>query len=48
MEEISAYSSTGYFFTGSVITVRLEDGAIFARSNAGQQESLSGIVEDPG
>lgn len=38
----------GNFFTGDIVKVRLADGAIVARNNVGQKESLSGIAEYPG
>jgi hypothetical protein len=38
----------GNFFEGDLIKVRLEDGAIIKRTNIGQRESLSGIVQFPG
>lgn len=38
----------GNFFTGDIVKVRLADGAIIARNNVGQKESLSGIAQFPG
>jgi hypothetical protein len=42
----SAY--VGNFWTGELVRVRLEDGAVLARTNVGQKESLSGVAQFPG
>ncbi len=42
------YAFTGNFWTGEVVKVRLSDGAVVARANVGQRESLSGIAQFPG
>jgi hypothetical protein len=38
----------GNFFTGDIVKLRLDDGAITQRANIGQKESLSGIAQFPG
>ncbi len=38
----------GNFWSGEVAKVRLSDGAVVARANVGQRESLSGIAQFPG
>lgn len=42
------FAIIGNFFTGDIVKVRLADGAVVARNNVGQKESLSGIAEFPG
>lgn len=42
------FAIIGNFFTGDIVKVRLSDGAIVARNNVGQKESLSGIAQYPG
>ncbi len=42
------FAIVGNFFTGDIVKVRLADGAIVARNNVGQKESLSGIAQFPG
>ena len=42
------FAIIGNFFTGDIVKVRLADGAIVARNNVGQKESLSGIAQFPG
>jgi outer membrane protein assembly factor BamB len=42
------FAVIGNFFTGDIVKVRLSDGAIVARNNVGQKESLSGIAQFPG
>lgn len=42
------YAYIGNFFTGDIVKVRLADGAIMARNNIGQKESLSGVAQFPG
>ena len=39
----SAY--VGNFWTGELVKLRLEDGAVVARTNVGQKESLSGVAQ---
>ena len=38
----------GNFFTGELVKLRLADGQTVARTNIGQQESLSGVAQYPG
>lgn len=38
----------GNFWTGELVKVRLEDGAVVATTNVGQKESLSGVAQFPG
>jgi hypothetical protein len=40
-----SHAYIGNFFTGEVVRVRLADGAVVARANVGQKESLSGIAQ---
>jgi hypothetical protein len=42
------YALIGNFFTGDILKVRLADGAVVAKNNIGQRESLSGIAQFPG
>lgn len=42
------FAIIGNFFTGDIVKVRLADGAIVAKNNIGQKESLSGIAQFPG
>ena len=42
------FAVIGNFFSGDIVKVRLADGAIVARNNVGQKESLSGIAQFPG
>ncbi len=42
------FALIGNFFSGDIVKVRLSDGAIVARNNVGQKESLSGIAQFPG
>ncbi len=42
------FALIGNFFSGEIVKVRLSDGAIVARNNIGQKESLSGIAQFPG
>jgi hypothetical protein len=42
------FAFIGNFFTGDVVKVRLEDGAVVARNNIGQRESLSGVAQYAG
>ncbi len=42
------FAVIGNFFSGEIVKVRLSDGAIVARNNVGQKESLSGIAQFPG
>ena len=42
------HAFTGNFWSGEVVKVRLSDGAVVARANVGQRESLSGIAQFPG
>jgi len=42
------FAYVGNFWTGELAKVRLEDGAIVARTNVGQKESLSGVAQFPG
>lgn len=42
------YAFVGNFWTGEVVKVRLSDGAVVARANVQQRESLSGIAQFPG
>lgn len=42
------YALIGNFFTGDIVKVRLADGAVVARNNIGQKESLSGVAQFPG
>ena len=42
------FAYAGNFWTGEIVKVRLSDGAVLARSNVGQRESLSGIAQFPG
>ena len=42
------YALIGNFFTGDIVKVRLADGAVVAKNNIGQKESLSGVAQFPG
>jgi hypothetical protein len=42
------FAYVGNFWTGELVKVRLEDGALVARTNVGQKESLSGVAQFPG
>ncbi len=42
------FAFVGNFWTGELAKVRLEDGAIVAKANVGQKESLSGVAQFPG
>jgi len=42
------FAYVGNFWSGELVKVQLEDGAIVARTNVGQKESLSGIAQYPG
>jgi hypothetical protein len=42
------FAFVGNFFTGDVVKVRLEDGAVVARNNIGQKKSLSGVAQYAG
>ena len=42
------YALIGNFFTGDIVKVRLAEGAVVAKNNIGQKESLSGVAQFPG
>jgi outer membrane protein assembly factor BamB len=42
------FAFVGNFFTGEFFKVRLDDGAVVARNNIGQKESLSGVAQYAG
>ncbi len=42
------FAYVGNFWTGELVKLRLEDGAVVARTNVGQKESLSGVAQYPG
>jgi cytochrome c553 len=44
----NAHVFVGNFWSGELVKVRLSDGAVVARTNVQQRESLSGIAQFPG
>jgi hypothetical protein len=42
------FAFIGNFFTGDIVKVRLADGAVVAKNNIGQKESLSGVAQYAG